>query len=70
MKPFNLSQMKTAGRKKIKDRGIKWDESYHKKSASLKKKFDKLIGAGAYRRWQGHDYTTDSNYYVVVGPTV
>jgi hypothetical protein len=70
MKPFNLSQMKTAGRKKIKDRGIKWQESYQEKSKSLKKKFDEIVGPGAYRRWEGHDYTTNSNYYVVVGPTV
>lgn len=68
--PFNLSRMKTAGRKKIKDRGIDWKESYHQKSASLKKRFDRTIGPGAYYRWEGHDYTTDSNYYVVVGPTV
>lgn len=67
-KTFNLS--KTAGRKRIKDRGIKWVEAYHEKSKSLKKRFDKSIGPGAYVRWEGHDYTTNSNYYVVVGPTV
>lgn len=67
MKLFNL---KIAGRKKIKDRGIKWEEIYQDKSKSLKKKFDSAIGPGAYRRWEGHDYTTNSDYYVVVGPTI
>ena len=71
VKPFNLNQMTTeAGRKKIKDRGINWQESYHAKSKSLKKKFDSSIGPGAYYRWEGHDYTTNSDYYVVVGPTI
>ena len=66
--PFNLT--KIAGRKKIKDRGIKWVEKYQEKSKSLKKRFDKDIGPGAYTRWEGHDYTTNSNYYIVIGPTI
>lgn len=71
MIPFNLSRLtSTAGRKKIKDRGIRWVEKYHEKSKALKKRFDGDIGPGAYYRWEGHDYTTNSNYYVVVGPTV
>lgn len=61
---------KQAGRKRIKDRGIKWEESYHEKSKWLKKKFDKIIGEGSYKRWEGHDYTTNSNYFVVVGPSL
>lgn len=36
----------------------------------MKKKFDSIIGPGAYYRYEGHDYTTNSNYYVVVGPTI
>jgi hypothetical protein len=68
--PFNLSQIKEAGRKKIKDRGISWKEIYKDKSLSLKKRFDKDIGPGAYYRWEGHDYTTNSDYYIVVGPTI
>ena len=68
--PFNLKNLLTAGRKKIKDRGIKWEESYHEKSKSLKKRFDKAIGPGAYYRWEGQDYTTNSKYYVVCGPTI
>ena len=67
---FNLSNLLTAGRKKIKDRGIKWEEIYAEKSKSLKKRFDSTIGPGAYRRWEGQDYTTNSKYYVVVGPTI
>jgi hypothetical protein len=61
---------KQAGRKKIKDRGINWKEKYHEKSIGLKKKFDKEIGAQAYMRFEGHDYTTNSDYFVVVGPAV
>jgi len=65
---FNLS--KIAGPRRIKDRGIKWEERYHDRSAPLKKKFEKIIGPGIYYRWEGHDYTTDSDYFVVVGPAV
>ena len=65
---FNLRQFKMAGRKRIKDRGIRWDESYREKSEPLKKRFDNAIGTGAYYRWEGHDYTTNSDYFVVVGP--
>lgn len=65
---YNLS--KTAGRKPIKERGIKWEENYEERSLPLKKRFDKDIGPGAYRRWKGHDYTTNSEYFVVVGPSI
>jgi hypothetical protein len=69
--PFNLARLtSTAGRKKIKDRGIDWKETYKEKSVSLKKRFDKMIGPGSYHRWEGKDYTTDSSYYIVVGPTI
>ena len=57
-----------AKRKRIKDRGIRWKEHYGEKSLPLKKRFDKDIGEGVYRRWEGHDYTTNSDYFVVVGP--
>ena len=60
---------KYAGRQRIKDRGIDWKEGYHERSMSLKKKFDKSL-PGAYKRWEGHDYTTDSDYFVVVGPAI
>jgi hypothetical protein len=65
---FNL--IKLAGPKRIKDRGILWREKYHDKSAPLKKRFTKDIGPGSYYRWEGHDYTTSSDYFVVVGPSV
>ena len=68
MEKFNLSLFKMAGRKRIKDRGIRWKEHYAEKSEPLKKRFDKMIGSGAYFRWEGHDYTTASDYFVVVGP--
>lgn len=58
------------GRKRIKDRGIKWEERYGEKSKDLKKKFDKDLGPGSYMRWEGHDYTTNGDYFVVVGPAV
>ncbi len=57
-------------RRRIKDRGIRWEEHYHERSLPLKKRFAKDIGAGSYHRWEGHDYTTDSDYFVVVGPAV
>lgn len=68
IEPFNFK--KTSGRKPIKDRGIKWEEKYIEKSLSLKKKFDKAVGPGTYYRWEGHDITTNSDYYVVVGPSL
>jgi hypothetical protein len=55
-------------RKRIRDRGIKWEEGYREKSAPLRKRFLRDIGIGSYYRWEGHDYTTDSDYFVVVGP--
>jgi len=71
---FNLQEyekdIKTAGRKRIKDRGIEWKEHYHERSQKVKEKFDKEIGPNAYYRWEGHDYTTNSDYFIVVGPAV
>lgn len=61
---------KIAYRKRIKDRGIKWEQHYHKRSSRLKKRFDKTIGPGSYMRWEGHDYTTNSDYFVIVGPSL
>jgi len=53
---------------RIRDRGIIWKEKYTKKSLGFKKKFMKELGKGSYFRWEGHDNTTGSDYYVVVGP--
>ena len=61
---------KYAGRQRIKDRGIEWKPTYHERSKRLKDKFDKEIGPMAYIRWEGHDYTTDSDYFVVMGPSL
>ncbi len=58
------------GRKRIKDRGIKWIEHYGEKSDDLKKRFEKEPGPGSYMRWEGHDYTTNGDYFVVVGPAI
>jgi len=53
----------------IKERGIRWSESYSgEKSAHLKKEMDSQIGPGAYCRWEGHDSVTGNDYYVVVSP--
>lgn len=61
---------KPFGKKRIKDRGINWKEHYHERSNSLRKRFEKLIGPMSYLRWEGHDYTTNSDYFVVVGPSI
>ena len=61
---------KYAGRKRIKDRGIEWKEHYHERSKRLKDKFDEVLGPLAYMRLEGHDYTTDSDYFIVVGPSL
>lgn len=72
-KPFNLKEAAWPtgkSRKRIRDRGITWKEFYHERSSKLKKRFDKDIGYGAYYRWEGHDYTTDGDYFIVVGPAI
>ena len=58
-----------AGGKRLRDRGIRWKESYHGKSEGMKKRFDKML-PGSYFRWAGFDYTTGHPYYVVVGPAI
>ncbi len=58
-----------AGRRRIKDRGIKWDEMYHDRSKSAKKHFESIL-PGSYFRWEGFDRTTGHPYYVVVGPAI
>lgn len=65
---YNL--YKYAGRKRIRDRGINWKEKYRERSEKLMERFDKLLGPKAYMRWEGHDYTTNSDYFVVVGPAL
>jgi hypothetical protein len=67
---FNYKQFKEAGRKRIKDRGILWKEDYGEKSIKVKERYQKSIGPGSYYKWEGHDYTTDSDYFIVVGPSV
>jgi hypothetical protein len=65
---YNLNKL--AGRKRIRDRGIRWEEIYRKRSKPQKEKFEKQIGPGSYYRWEGHDYTSNSIYYIVVGPSI
>lgn len=68
---FNLAKIakRTGGRRAIKDRGIRWKETYVDRSENMKKKFDKLIGPDSYIRYEGHDFTTNSDYYMVIGPS-
>ncbi len=63
--------MKTiiAGRRRLKDRHIKWEEHYGKKSKDVKKHFEKEL-PGSYFRWEGFDHETGHPYYVVVGPAI
>ena len=61
--------IKLSGRRRIKDRGIRWKEHYGEKSIGLKKKFDAQL-PGAYFRWEGFDHETGHPYYVVVGPAI
>ena len=62
--------IKLAGRQRIKDRGINWKEKYLERSLPLKKRYDKDIGVNSYMRFEGHDFTTDSDYFVIVGPAL
>jgi len=64
------SFVKLAYRKRIKDRGINWKERYGERSKRLKDRYDKEIGRKSYIRWEGHDYTTDSDYFVIMGPAL
>ena len=58
-----------ASRKRLKERGIKWEEHYGEKSKDVKKHFEKVL-PNSYYRWEGFDYTTGHPYYVVVGPAI
>ena len=62
--------LKLSGRQRIRDRGIEWKPTYHEKSERLKKRFDKKLGELSYVRWEGHDYTTNSDYFVIMGPSL
>lgn len=66
---YNHSLKKEAF-KRIKDRHIAWKEKYTKRSYHLKRKYTRELGPNSYFRWEGHDYTTDSDYYVLVAPSM
>ena len=59
----------TAGRRRLKERGIRWEERYGKKSKDAKVKFEKIL-PGSYFRWEGFDHESGHPYYVVVGPAI
>ena len=58
-----------SSRKRLKERGIKWEEHYGKKSVDVKEHFEDVL-PGSYFRWEGYDHTTGHPYYVVVGPAI
>jgi len=58
-----------AGRRRIKEKGIRWEEHYGEKSEEVKKKFEEIL-PGSYFRWVGKDYEDACWRYVVVGPAV
>ena len=60
--------MQKTAAKRIKDRNIGWKEKYTERTEPLKQRYDGQIGLGSYYRWEGHDYTTNSDYYVVCSP--
>ena len=59
----------TSGRRRIKERGIKWEETYLKRSKHVKKHFEKIL-PGSYFKWVGMDHESGHPYYVVVGPAI
>ena len=67
---FSLTKLIEASRKRIRDRHIDWREKYRERSIGLKKRYEKEVGHGAYYRWEGHDYTTNSDYFIIVGPAL
>lgn len=70
---FNLTKFakeNSGGRTPIKERGIAWKEAYEERSLPLKKRFEKSLGPGSYHRWRGHDNTTNSEYFIIVGPSM
>jgi len=71
---FNLRKQSdgegSGGPRRIKDRGIQWQEQYREKSDDLKHRYEQILGPGSYYRWEGHDYTTNSDYFVVAGPAM
>ena len=61
---------KYSGRRRIKDRGIEWKQRYHERSLRLKERFEEQIGPTSYMRLEGHDYTTNSDYFIIIGPSL
>lgn len=58
-----------AGRRRLKERHIRWQEHYGRKSKDVKKRFEHML-PGSYFRWEGFDHESGHPYYVVVGPAV
>lgn len=54
--------------KRIRDRNISWVEKFSERTEPTKIRYEKSLGYGSYHRWEGHDYTTNSDYYVVCSP--
>lgn len=60
--------MRKIAAKRIRDRNISWEEKFSERTAPLHDRYEEDIGPGSYHRWEGHDYTTNSDYYVVCSP--
>lgn len=59
----------TSGRRRIKEKGIRWEEHYGEKSKDVKDRFEDML-PGSYFRWVGKDYEDSCWRYVVVGPAI
>ena len=61
--------LREAGRKRLKEKHIRWEEDYGEKSQSVKDHFDAVL-PHSYYRWVGKDYEDQVWRYVVVGPAI
>lgn len=60
--------MKSFAKEKLVTKNIQWKESYTEKTEFLKEQFEAVIGAGSYFRFEGKDYGSGDEYYVIIGP--
>lgn len=65
---FPSADLTKMAAKRIRDRNIEWKETYTERTEPLKDRYERQIGPGSYYRWEGHDYTTNADYYIVCSP--
>jgi len=63
-----MINFKCFAKEKLKEKNIKWEESYTEKTLFLKEQFEEVVGKGSYFRFEGKDYDSGGEYYVIVGP--